>query len=284
MDLLLPLDREASQSLRDQLYDGLRTAILDGRAPAGSRLPATRVLAREHGISRLTVEDAFARLVSEGYISGRQGSGTYVLADVPASSVAATRQRAEYPFEHTRSAQPASSRRWSTWANRTAEVSAPMTAVDPVTFDFRQGMPALDAFPISAWTRIRAREARQISPERYHYGPSAGDEPLRTSLASYLARSRGLRRNAGEIVVTSGTQQGLDLLVRLLIEPGDRVAVEEPGLSRPPAGFCLPPGRPWYPSRSIGTGCSSITSISGGRQSRSGWSMSRRHTSIRPAG
>ncbi len=229
MDLLLPLDREAPQSLRDQLYDGIRTAILDGRAPAGSRLPATRVLARELGISRLTVEDAFARLVSEGYISGRQGSGTYVLADVPASTVAAARFSAANPRPRVPPAQQPTSRRWSSWGIRAAAVAAPMTAVEPVPFDFRQGMPALDAFPISAWTRIRAREARQISPERYHYGPSAGDESLRVALASYLARSRGLRRRAEEIVVTSGAQQGLDLLARLLIEPGDRVAIEEPG-------------------------------------------------------
>ncbi len=226
MDLLLPLDRNAPQSLRDQLYDGLRAAILDGRAPAGSRLPATRVLAREMGISRLTVEDSFARLVSEGYISGRQGSGTYVLADILPSP---TRPLTVGLDNSVPSPQVAPIRRWSSWGNRAAAVAAPMTAVEPVAYDFRQGMPALDAFPISSWTRIRARESRQITPERYHYGPSAGDESLRVALGSYLARSRGLRRNPEDIVVTSGAQQGLDLLVRLLIEPGDRVAIEDPG-------------------------------------------------------
>lgn len=228
MDLLLSLDRAASQSLRDQLYAGLRAAILDGRAPGGSRLPATRTLAKELGVSRLTVEDAYARLIAEGYVAGRQGSGTYVAAhvtpdpkhrfgrDVRSTSGAGTR-------DHD------ATRPWSTWARRAAAVAAPIPPGPAVPYDFRQGMPALDAFPVANWNQIRAREARAVTVDRYHYGPSAGDPWLQDALSRYLTRARGLRCEPDQIVVTSGTQQGLDLLVRLWIEPGDVVAMEEPG-------------------------------------------------------
>jgi len=90
-------------------------------------------------------------------------------------------------------------------------------------------MPALDAFPVAIWNQIRSREARAVTVDRYHYGPSAGIYRLRDALARYLTRARGLRCQPDQIVITNGTQQGLDLLARLWLEPGDNVAMEEPG-------------------------------------------------------
>lgn len=228
MDLHLPIDRGARQSLRDQLYAGLRAAILDGHAPSGARLPATRALAKELGVSRLTVEDAFARLIAEGYATGRQGSGTYVAATFGQDPTRARRDRVAGP-DVSIGSDGNVRRRWSAYGRAAAAVASPITVAPIVRYDFRQGMPALDAFPIARWNQIRSREARSVTVDRYHYGPSAGDEQLRDALARYLTRARGLRCDMDQIVITSGTQQGLDLMARLWLEPDDRVALEEPG-------------------------------------------------------
>jgi GntR family transcriptional regulator/MocR family aminotransferase len=109
------------------------------------------------------------------------------------------------------------------------ELEIPVELAPPLPFDFRQGMPALDAFPYARWARVRNREARRLGPDGYHYGPVAGEPELRAAIAAYLARSRAVRRGPEQVVVTTGAQQALDLLARIWLRPGDAVAVENPG-------------------------------------------------------
>ena len=225
MDLLLALDRAAPTPLRDQLYEGLRIAILDGRLRVGARLPATRALAVQLGVARFTVEDAYARLVAEGYLVGRRGSGTYVTLDA-----------ATPPARRDRSASPAIAggpgrRAWSAWGERLqlATDTGGAASAHARPYVFRAGMPALDAFPHALWNRLRAREARSATPASRDYGPSAGHPALRAAIAGYLARSRGIACGPERVIVTSGTRQTLDLLARLWLDPGDTVAVEDPG-------------------------------------------------------
>ena len=201
-----------------QVYRALRSAIVEGDFAAGSRLPATRDLASELGVSRATVLLAYEQLGDEGYVAGRQGSGTYV-------------QGAAGPEPVARRA-PASAPRLSAFGATLVErrrlplESAYAAARSPLRWDFRYGMPSLDDFPMETWRRCLGRSARRGA---YDYGPPQGSTALRAALAGYLARARGVRCSPGQIVIVTGSQQGLDLASRLLLEPGDRAVVEEPG-------------------------------------------------------
>lgn len=219
MDLFVPLDRTLSEPLRDQLYAGLRAAILDGRLTIGARLPASRALALSLGISRFTVDDAYSRLVADGYVVGRHGSGTYVAyGATPAQSAETSRNDDAANVE----------RGWSNWARG---LSAPRLSYEdpPLRYSFKQGVPALDPFPLALWRRCQAKTGQEMRPELHGYGSVRGYAPLRTAIAAYLARSRMLRCTPEQIVITSGTQQALDLLARLFLDRGDFAAVEEPG-------------------------------------------------------
>lgn len=222
MELNIPLDREAAVSLTDQIYGGIQTAILEGRVPPGARLPSTRELARLLGVARFTVDDAYGRLAAEGYVAGRHGSGTFVEPVAPlrdnSTAMAPKGVRVTHPG-------PA----LSAWAERLAKRLRPPAAISAPRFDFTAGTPALDRFPVTIWQRILVREARTHAPDRYVYGPEGGWPPLRAAVAAYLARSRGFRCDPAHVVITSGAQNALDLLARLLLDPGDTVLVESPG-------------------------------------------------------
>ena len=219
MDLLIPLDRTLPSPLRDQLYSGLRIAILDGRLGTGSRLPASRTLAVTLGISRFTVDDAYSRLIADGYLFTRHGSGTYV-AFAPQSNVDSGR---ESQSDSDREAD----RGWSEWSDRVTSTRR-ATALTQIRYSFKQGVPALDPFPFALWRRCRARVSLELPPDAYGYGSARGYLPLREAIQTYLARSRMLRTSVDQIVITSGTQQALDIVFRLFVDPGDSIVIEEP--------------------------------------------------------
>lgn len=204
---------ERSQGLTRQLYQALRERILDGRLAGGSRLPAGRDLAALLAVSRNTVTRAFDQLYAEGYIEGRVGDGTYVvelgsarpLKQPPASGVAPTEALLRLQRNHL--APPVS--------------GAPRA--------FRIGVPAFDLFPFEIWARLTARFWRKPSPARLGYGDPAGEPALRELVAAYLRSSRGLNCDPSQVVITCGAQQGISLCAQLLVQPGDRVALENPG-------------------------------------------------------
>src|SRR4051794_27308303 len=216
------LDTSSAVPLHRQLYEGLRGTILAGRLSAGTRLPATRTLARELQISRNTVLNAFEQLLAEGYVEGLTGSGTYVshvlpddLLRVPSASVA----------------QPTAP------ANRRLSHRGALLAATPVSVArdqglpraFRPGLPAFDTFPFDVWTRLVARRWKQPPPELLSYGDPAGYWPLRVAIAAYLHAARGVQCTADQVIVVAGSQQGLDLAARVLLDPGDHVWIEDPG-------------------------------------------------------
>lgn len=204
---------ERSQGLTRQLYQALRERILDGRLAGGSRLPAGRDLAALLAVSRNTVTRAFDQLYAEGYIEGRVGDGTYVvelgsarpLMQPSASGVAPTEALLRLQRNHL--APPVS--------------GAPRA--------FRIGVPAFDLFPFEIWARLTARFWRKPSPARLGYGDPAGEPALRELVAAYLRSSRGLNCDPSQVVITCGAQQGISLCAQLLVQPGDRVALENPG-------------------------------------------------------
>ena len=214
---MLSLDGEGT--IVEQLVRALRMEVANW--PVGARMPPTRVLSRDLGISRNTVVDAYGTLAADGLISGRFGAGSYVSALDRASSAAAGAR----PFRAPAGEPP----RLSRFGRRLASLDAsPILDRPGLEFDFRYGLPIVGDFPFHTWARIIARRATVASVSALGYGKAAGYERLRSEIAHYLGRARGIPCDAEQIVVTNGSQQALDLVARILVDPGDRVVLEEP--------------------------------------------------------
>lgn len=209
---------DPQQGLARQLYQALRERVLDGRLQRRTRLPASRDLASLLGISRNTVTRAFDQLYAEGYIEGRIGAGTYVAELSGATRPAPT---AATPAQPSVSPQSAALQ-----LLQTHHLNPPLSGAPRA---FRVGVPAFDLFPFETWARLSARFWRKPSPARLGYGDPAGDWQLRELIAAYLRNSRGLHCDPAQIVVTNGAQQAISLCAQLLVTPGARVAVENPG-------------------------------------------------------
>ncbi len=213
-----------------QLYRALRQAILTGVVAPGTRIPATRALATELGVSRTTVLLAYEQLAAEGYLDGRRGSGSYVQA---VAAPVPVRAQANAPTELAPAAPAAP--RLSPFGvfladRRSRPIFSSYVSGRPrLPYDFRYGAPALRDFPVQIWQRCLGRRARRASAPFYDYGHPQGSPALRAALAGYLLRGRGVRCAPEQILIVSGSQQGLDLTARVLLAPGDTAVVEEPG-------------------------------------------------------
>jgi GntR family transcriptional regulator/MocR family aminotransferase len=233
--LWLRLDGEGP--LQRQAYRALREAILAGRLRGGERLPSTRALARELGVSRNTVVLGFEQLVAEGYATTRGGSGTYVAEALPARP-GPSRGAQRAPSDGA----PASPPRLSAFGRRLA-AGVPRGQAswslprERVACDFRYGEPAYADLPLATWARLLGRRARRLSVKRLAYQPPGGAAELREALAGYLARARGVVCAPEQIVIVHGSQQAIDLTMRLLVDPGDVVVLEEPHYTG--FSFCL---------------------------------------------
>jgi GntR family transcriptional regulator / MocR family aminotransferase len=201
-----------------EIYRQIRQAILDRKLKAGDRLPPTRVLAKSLAVSRSTVTAAYERLVGEGLISSRIGAATFVSYEAGSRSRTSPRPIAPTAL-HARAV-------WDTVA-----VSAAFPEQMP--FDFRMGIPEIAQFPHDAWRRAVVRALRSQEMARGMYESSAGLRSLRESIADHIGVSRNVNATADDVIVTNGTQQGLDIVARVLLEPGDVVAVEDPGYGPP---------------------------------------------------
>src|SRR5215470_8108958 len=206
------LVRDDAMPLYRQVYEHIRAAIRAGQLRPGDRLPSTRSLAERFGTARGTMDTAYAILAGEGYVVGRGSAGTVVSADLDSRVIAGAAGR----------------QRLSTPAPRPA-IQAPRP--------FQMGLPALDAFPRKVWSRLVARHARGLLPADMAYPDPAGYAPLREAIAGYLATSRGVRCTAGQILITNGYQDALNLVAGVLLKPGDGVWLEDPNY--PPAGEAL---------------------------------------------
>lgn len=212
---------ESGQPLATQIYGQIRQAILDGRLTRGAKLPSSRDLARQLGVSRNTVLVAYERLVAEGYLDAATGSGTFVSTALSADADVETPADESSPVE--------SDRHLSSFARRLRHPQ-PIVPRRDLPYDFRPGVPELADFPIDTWRRIATRQLRSLSRSLAYYGDTAGLWELRRAIAQYLGYSRAVACRADDLIITSGTQQALDLIARVTIEPGrDTVAVEEPG-------------------------------------------------------
>jgi GntR family transcriptional regulator / MocR family aminotransferase len=209
--------------LRQQVYLRLRSAIEQGTFAPGSKLPPSREHAKALGVARNTVLWALDRLRAEGYVVARVGDGSYVAPDLSALGTPAPpkgRGKAAPLLPHGGLSQ-----RGRLIAETALRWRPPTQAVTP----YRIGTPAVDAFPFAVWSRLE-RQLPLVQQQRLaQYGSPAGHLPLRQAIAQWLLVSRGIRCEAGQVIVTSGSQQAIDLVARLLLDTGDEVMVEDPG-------------------------------------------------------
>ena len=181
---------------RAQLEDRVRELIREGTLSPGARLPSSRALADDLGVSRRLVVDAYAQLLAEGYLVARHGAGTYVAANAAAASAARPRRRAA-----------------------------------PLQFDFFPGSPDLSSFPRALWMRALRDVLRAAPPSAFAYPDPRGAPELRSALAAYLRRVRGVVVEPRSLLICAGATQGLALLGRALVRSGEpAIAVEDPGL------------------------------------------------------
>lgn len=216
------LDANAKRGATRHLFEQLRDGIVTGRLAVGDRLPSSRDLAIELGVSRHTVTTVYGRLTAEGYVEGRAGGGSVVSRAATASS-------------HRRKTSALAARH----ALRQAAVeSVDNPAPSASQFDLRSGVPDARLFPLQAWRQSVAATLHLTPPG---YGDAAGAPELRRTIARWVAKSRAVDADADQIVITAGAQQAVDLVVRLLAGHGDVIAVEDPGYA-PVRRLCLAAG------------------------------------------
>ncbi len=216
----IALDPDAELPLHRQVYAQLRAAILDGRLAPGVRLPSSRLFAHELGCARGTVLLAFDQLHAEGYLRSTGGSGTFVAEEVP-DHLLSVRRRSKQ-----RAASADRRPRLSVLAEKLLAAGGPRPSGGT---PFATGQPALGDFPHDIWAKLMAESWRSAGSGRLLALTAAGHPALREAIADYLRGARGLDCRAEDVIVTSGTQQALNLVARLVLDPGDRVWLEEPG-------------------------------------------------------
>jgi GntR family transcriptional regulator / MocR family aminotransferase len=214
----LHVSLEGRKNLSREIYRQVRSAIVDGRLRPGDPLPPTREMARRLGVARMTVTIAYDRLAGEGFILSRVGSGTFVNEHVANTRTTSREPRASgvlrpRPF-------------WNS-------IRATNLFAERVPFDFRTGVPDATLFPYDAWRKLLARELRAEPVPSNLYGHPAGHRELRDAIARHIGVSRAVQCSGDDVTITNGTQQALDVIGRVLVGPGDRVAVEDPGYPPP---------------------------------------------------
>ena len=217
MEVAIPLSKQGEPLFR-QVYRGLRKAILSGAFSASDRLPSTRDLAEQLGISRTVVLLAYDQLLAEGFVVGRGGSGTYVSESLNRSG----------PKRSETSARLRLSRFGVAAADAAGAMDFPSRQSAPLRYDFAYGRTDTAIFPFETWRRILLRHAREAPVRQLDYAPAVGSLVLREAICGHLRRSRAVVCDPSEVIVVNGSQQALDLVARVLVERGDRVAIEDP--------------------------------------------------------
>ena len=228
---MIAIDRKALKPLHKQIYDGFRAAIVVGNLHPGQRIPSSRVLATELGVSRFPVLNAYAQLLAEGYFESRVGAGTVISTSLP--------------DQMTRGVPGAGGSKVSyvgprPVARRTSlflRIEAKPWLRGPGAFCV--GQVAFDHFPLKVWSKLVARHCRNMDAVSTHYRNPMGSEAFRQTIARYLRTARSLRCDASQIMIVNGSQQALEIAARVLLNPGDRVWMEEPSYHLARSVFAL---------------------------------------------
>jgi GntR family transcriptional regulator/MocR family aminotransferase len=208
------LSQQDNMPLHRQLYEAMRRAILDGKLSAGDRLPSSRELTQDLKLSRNTVVAALNQLGVEGYLVSRVGSGTFINDNVP---------KAQGRTNHART-----STRQAQLSKRGMALSTTFCATQLEVQPFTPGVADFSAFPVALWQRLQNKHWRMTYPEMLDYSYTGGHAPLRRAVADYLRVFRSVPLDVDQVIITSGTQQSLELCAQLLGDHGDTVWLEDP--------------------------------------------------------
>ena len=208
------LDQQGNMPLHRQLYEAMRRAILDGKLSADDRLPSSRELTQDLKLSRNTVVAALNQLCVEGYLVSRVGSGTYVNDSVPKA--------------HPQTRTHASQGQRASLSDRGTALSTTFCASELEVQPFTPGIADFSAFPVALWQRLQNKHWRMTYPEMLDYSYGGGHGPLRRAVADYLRVFRSVPLEVDQIIITSGTQQSLELCAQLLADHGETVWLEDP--------------------------------------------------------
>ena len=215
----LEIDRSSSAPIYRQIEDFLRQIILDGVLLPSQKLPSTRELALELGVSRITIKSVYEQLISEGYVQGKTGAGTFVseelYGETPVVPAINTTRKDYLDGNFSQTAAHISF----------SHASARYGSILP----FRPGVPALDKFPVKRWNKYLSRATTKSDIANFSYGDLLGSEKLRASIARHLADSRGMKVDPKQILITSGAQQAFVLISYVLMNKNDTIWYENPG-------------------------------------------------------
>jgi GntR family transcriptional regulator/MocR family aminotransferase len=223
----ITLDENSGAPFYRQIYETIRRSILSGGLPLGRQLPASRLLAKQLGVSRMTVVNAYEQLLAEGYLEGRTGAGTFVSAHLPEEFLQASGfkrpERHERPLPRKIILSPYGKRVAPN--TKTILQHHGTTALVP----FQHGVAALNEFPFGVWAKIAQRIQKSPPSSVLSYSDAVGFQPLREAVAAHLGAARGVRCTPEQIIITNGTQQALDLISRIFLSESEEVCLEDPG-------------------------------------------------------
>ena len=231
---LIQLDAKAKKPLYQQLYEAIRLSILDKKLAAGTKLPSHRDLADLLGVSRNTLVNALDQLVAEGYLATRVGAGTFVTTELPEFSVQAMRMRGvegEKRLLRLRSARPSPPHLSRFGQTLAAQYNPPWYLPRLAEHNlFRSALPDQALFPFKIWDKLNRKYLLERQTAVFDFNPEPrGYVPLREALADYLRVARAVQCNSEQVIILTGTEQTAYLATRILLEPGDKAWVEEPG-------------------------------------------------------
>lgn len=219
---VIAVDRKAAKPLHRQIYDAYRSAIVKRRLHPRQRVPSTRMLAGEIGVSRMPVLNAYAQLLAEGYFESHVGSGTRVCRSLPDQSVGR--------LAKSQTSLPQLSGRRSI-SHRAVRVASANRLPWHGFGAFGIGQVAFERFPAQIWSSLVTRHCRHMDPRSAHYGELMGLRLLRETIGSYLGTARAVSSDAEQIMIVAGSQQALEITARVLLDRGTPVWMEEPGYS-----------------------------------------------------
>ena len=221
---IISLNRTDALPLHRQLYESLRQAILVGQLKPGTRLPSTRALGQDLGISRTTIINAYDQLIVEGYLESKVGSGTRVMRTLPEEIMNVNPQ----PNGRGKQSRQTDQIDLPHLSERGLQIGQIPFVEKSASRAFCPSLPALETFPFKLWTKLSLESWRELKPVYLGYGAALGYRPLREAVATYLQTARGVRCSAEQVIITNGAQQALSLSATLLLNRGDQAWIENP--------------------------------------------------------
>ena len=220
------LDENSKVPLYRQIYAKIRRSILSGEFHAGRQLPASRDLAMQLSISRMTVLNAYDQLIAEGYIETKTGAGTFVAAHLPEEFLTAPKVRRQ---ENEREILPRKLN-LSSFAKRVSKESSLILRYNQITppVPFQHGLAAVEEFPFEVWTKLSNKSYRTLKRQNFGYGEPAGLYLLREAIAAHLKSVRAVNCSPEQVIITTGAQQAFDFIGRVFLETGAEVLIENP--------------------------------------------------------